>query len=129
MVIRWLFMFGSLCLGFAILTTLNYWQIDHVGDKLILGHRFKSPWAFWAVFGVLAAPALVFVNMLFWAIYYFGYTFWFKKLWIIQISTYGAGLLIMAFITWYWYGEVPNKGTLVGAALCVTGAVTSIVWR
>jgi len=129
MIIRWLFMFGTLCLGFAILTGLNYWQIDHVGDRLIVGQRFNSIWAFWGVFGVLAAPALVSVNMLFWAIYYFGYTFWFRKLWIIQISTYGAGLLMMAVITWYWYGELPSKGTLVGTALCIVGAVISIAWK
>jgi hypothetical protein len=129
MIFRWLFMFGMICLGLTILTNLNYWQIDHVGNKVIWGYRFRSAWSFWGALGVIAAPALIFVNVLFWAIYYYGYNFWFKKLWIIQISTYAAGLLMMAVITWCWYGELPNKGTLVGAVLCIAGAVTSIVWK
>ena len=129
MVGRWFLMFGTISLGFVILTILNYWQIDHVAGKVIFGYRFKSVWTFWGVLGLVTFPALLFANVIFWAVYYYGYHFWFNKLWIIQITTYASGLLIMAIITWYWYGEIPSKGTLVGAVLCISGALTSILWR
>lgn len=129
MLLRWFLMFGIICLGLAILTIMNYWQIDHVGEKVFFGYRFRSVWSFWWVLGVVTAPALIFANVLFWAVYYYGYHFWFKKLWIIQLGTYAAGLFIMTIITWYWYGELPHKGTLVGTILCITGAMISILWR
>jgi len=129
MIFRWLIMFGVICLGFAVLTVLNYWQIDHVGQKVVWGYRFRSVWSFWWGLGLISAPVLIFANVLFWTIYYYGYHFWFKKLWIIQITTYASSIFMMAIITWYWYGELPSKGTLVGTILCVAGAITSILWK
>ncbi|MBN2467830.1 MAG: hypothetical protein JXD19_06725 [Deltaproteobacteria bacterium] len=129
MIIRWILMFSLISFGFAVFTILNYWQIDHVGARVILGYRCKPAWSFWGMFAILATPALIFTNVLFWAVYYYAYHFWFKKLWIIQVTAYGAGLMMVALITWAWYSEIPSKGTLVGIALCMAGALTSILWK
>jgi len=129
MVYRWVIMFGVICLAFAVLTVINFWQIDHVEGKTMFGLHFGSVWSFWSIYGLVVFPAVVFANVLFWAIYYYGYHFWFKKLWIMQITTYAGGLIMMAIITWLWYGELPNKGTLVGIGLCAAGMLTSILWK
>jgi len=106
MLLRFMLMYGALCLGFGILTCINFWQIGHVGQKALAGYTFDSLWTFWGAYGVLAAPAVVFANILFWSVYYFGYHFWFNKVWIIQISTFSAGLIMMALITWLWFGKL-----------------------
>ena len=129
MLVRSVLMFAALCLGFAVLTIINFYQIDHVGSKSFAGRDFNSIWGFWGMFGLITAPAIVFANILFWAIYYFGFHFWFNKIWVIQIGTIGAGLFMMGLITWLWYGEVPNKGTLLGIVLCIAGTLTSIFWE
>ncbi len=129
MLIKCALMFTALCLGFAVLTAINFWQIDHVGTKSLAGREFRSVWTFWGLYGLLAAPGVVFANILFWSIYYYGFHFWFRKIWVVQISAYSAGLLMMALFTWLWYGEIPNKGTLVGIILCAAGTLASIFWK
>ena len=81
------------------------------------------------MYALLTAPVLRLANILFWSMYYYGFHFWFNKIWVIQFSTFAAGLVMMALFTWLWYGEVPNKGTLVGIVLCAAGTLISIYWK
>lgn len=129
MIFRFAVLVAALCLGFAVLTLINFYQIDHVGSKSLAGRQFNSLWSYWGAYGLIAAPGVIFANIIFWAVYYYGFHFWFRKIWVVQISAFAAGLLMMGLITWLWYGEIPNKGTLLGIILCVAGTLVSIFWK
>lgn len=129
MLIRWMITFFSFSFACILLTLTNYWQIDHASQKVLFGHKIGSIWSFWLGYGVLMIPFNLIVSYIFYSIYHYGYNHWFHRVWIVQLTMWAASLSVVVIITWLWYGELPSKGTLVGAILLIAGALISAFWR
>lgn len=117
--VRWMLFFGGIFIVFSILTIINYWQIDNI-----------SNWASRAFYALKVSPILISGNLFIWFLYSKGYKEWFgHNIWQVQIIFWASGVLVAIFMNWWWYDQMPSKGTLVAIPGIVFFSLLGILWK
>lgn len=117
--VRWLLFFGGIFVVFFVLTIINYWQIDNISD-----------WASRAFYALRVSPILIAGNLFLWFLYSKGYKEWFNHdIWQVQIIFWASGVLVAIFTNWWWYDQVPTKGTMVAIPGIIFFSLLGVFWK
>jgi len=112
----------------CIYQSYNFWIAKNTGGLTIFGINFSSIWVFWLFGLVVATPVLSLANVMFSGSFYFGYRHY-NNAWLILLTFIGAQTLAYPIMVYFWFREIPSKGTLLGALFALAGLLIANFWR
>ena len=113
-------------MGLAVLTftIINYYQVRHIEDE-DAGKSIKAI----LIYQTKLLPVLIALSMVVAISFNFGKRAFADRVWVPALVYFAFEVIIAAICAYYFFREVPSKGTLVGSILCVAGAVLAMVWK
>lgn len=125
----WLWLFVLAVFANGTVMFIQFWQVKNADNLTLFGVHFSSLWTFWTVFSVLMTVVYLPINVLFFYLYWYGYTKVFPgQGWYVQETFWLSALVVMFFVGWLFLGELPAKNALV-ALFFLACAFVALVWR
>ena len=113
-------------MAFAVLTftIINYYQVKHIENE-DAGKSIKAI----LIYQTKLLPVIIAFSMVVAISFNFGKRAFADRVWVPALVYFAFEVIIAAICAYYFFREVPSKGTLVGSILCVAGAVLAMVWK
>ena len=129
MFLKWLIFALASFVGIGLFQWALYTGFELAKTKTFLGYTFPNLFIFFVFWSLLLSFVMALPNGIVWAISSIALNDWFGKAWVVHLTFAATSLLAAATPFWFKFGELPTKGTLVGLALAIAGALISALWR
>lgn len=113
-------------MGLAVLTftLINYYQVKHIHNDDV-GKTVKAI----LIYQAKLMPLIISFSMVVAISFNIGMRAFANKVWVPALLYFAFEIVIAAICAYFFFREIPSKGTLVGSVLCTAGAVIAIVWK
>ena len=117
--IRFLITFLGMGLAVLTFTIINYYQVKHIDQdiKAIIIYQTKL------------LPLLIMFSMVVAISFNYGTRIFSNRIWVPALIYFAFEVVFAAICAYFFFKEVPSKGTLVGSIMCTVGAVVAIIWK
>lgn len=106
-----------------------YWFTKNTESLSVLHFKFSSLWALWLFSLLIATPLLSLANLGFGVSFYYGFRDYNNSAWLILLTYVAAQTVAVPIIIYLWFQEIPQKGPLLGAILCLIGILIANLWK
>jgi len=120
--------FSTFFVAHCIVQSYIFWIAKYTKGQVLFNIQFASVWTFW-LFGILVAlPFLALANMGFSATFYYGYRDT-DSAWLVLLTYVAAQMVAIPTMIYLWFHELPQRGPLAGALLCLAGVLVANFWK
>ncbi|MBI2609183.1 MAG: hypothetical protein HYW47_06240 [Deltaproteobacteria bacterium] len=121
--------FLAFLISHSIVQSYMYWFTKNTESLSVLHFKFSSLWALWLFSLLIATPLLSLANLGFGVSFYYGFRDYNNSAWLILLTYVAAQTVAVPIIIYLWFQEIPQKGPLLGAILCLIGILIANLWK
>ncbi len=111
-------------LAVFIFTAINYYQVKNI-EKETFAKTVKAI----LIYQTKLLPVLILFSMVVAITFNLGKHTFGERVWVPALIYFAFEVLMAAALAYFFFKEVPSKGTLVGSILCTAGAIVAIAWK
>lgn len=113
-------------MGLAVFTftVINYYQV-----KTIENESFLKTVKGILIYQTKLLPVIIMFSMVVAICFNLGMHSFGERVWVPALIYFAFEVVAAGILAYFFFGEVPSKGTLVGSILCTAGGVVAIIWK